>query len=115
VPRLLSPRPLAAVAAVVLALALGACGQDEDVTAERFQADLVERTDITEEAAACLTDAIFEEYDQAEVNRIYRAATEDELGNERRDELVEINDRCLTDNPQPAPDDSDADAESGEG
>jgi hypothetical protein len=94
VPRLLSPRPLAAVAAVVLALALGACGQDEDVTAERFQADLVERTDITEDAAACLTDAIFEEYDQAEVNRIYRAATEDELGNERRDELVAINDRC---------------------
>ncbi len=101
-PRLLSPRPLAAVVAVVVALAMGACTQDEDVTQERFESDLIERTrdadddpTITEDEAACITEAVFDSYDQSEINRIYRAATEDELGNERRDELVAINDRCL--------------------
>jgi hypothetical protein len=112
VPRVLSPRTLVAAAVVVLALAAGACSQDEDVTKERFQADLIERTTkddeptVSEDAAACITDAIFDEYDQAEVNRIYTAATEDELTNERRDELVVINQRCLEENP-PESDDSD--------
>ncbi|HEX7135874.1 MAG TPA: hypothetical protein VF228_25070 [Iamia sp.] len=112
-PRLLSPRPLAAVVAVVVALALGACSQDEDVTKETFQEDLIERTTtddeptISDEAAACITDAIFDDYDQAEVNRIYTAATEDELTNERRDELVVINERCLAEHPL-AGDDGDA-------
>lgn len=104
--RLLSPRPLAAVVAVVVALALGACSQDEDVSRDTFREHLIERTTtdddeptISEEAAACMTDAIFEDYDQPEINRIYRAATEDELGNERRDELIVINQRCLAEHP----------------
>ena len=92
--RLVSPRPLVAVVAVV-ALALGACAEAEDVSKTEFRADLQERTGVSEAVATCLTDAIYDEYDQDEVNRIYRAATEDELGNERRDELVAINDRCL--------------------
>jgi hypothetical protein len=103
VARLLSPRPLV-VAAVVVALALGACAKDEDVTKADFKADLIERTKdsddepvLSDDVATCLTDAIFDEYDQAEINRIYRAATEDELGNERRDELVAINERCFAD------------------
>ncbi|QYG93870.1 hypothetical protein HC251_16490 [Iamia sp. SCSIO 61187] len=94
-PRLVSPRPLAAALAVVAALALGACGEDGDVSKAQFQADLVERTEVPEDVAACLTDRIFEDYDQAEVNRIYRAATEDELGNERRDELDTLNQECF--------------------
>ena len=48
-----------------------------------------------ESVATCLTDRIFEDYDQAEVNRIYRAATEDELGTERRDELDVLNQECF--------------------
>lgn len=92
--RLSSSRSLVAAFAVVVALAVGACGQDEDVTQEQFQADLEERTGVSEDIAACLTQEIFDRYDQAEVNRIYRAATEDELGNERRDELAAINQGC---------------------
>lgn len=112
-PRLLGPRPLLAVVAVV-GLAFGACAGSEDVTREQFEADLLERTQdgegepqLTEEQAACLSDAVFEDYDQAEINRIYRAATEDELGNERRDELAAINERCLGE----AGGDDEADAE----
>jgi len=102
VPRLVSPRSLVAALAVVVALAAGACASDDDVSQETFQADLLERSKdgdgeptLTEAQAACLTDGIYEAYDQAEVNRIYRAATEDELGSERRDELDEINKGCL--------------------
>lgn len=104
-PRLLSPRPLVAGVAVLVALALGACGQDEDVTRDRFAEDLLERTTvedeptISEEGIDCIADAVFDEYDQAEINRIYRAATEDELTTERRDELLEIIDRCQTEHP----------------
>ena len=94
-PRLASPRPLAAALAVVAALALGACSDDGDVTKAQFQADLQERTEVPESVATCLTDRIFEDYDQAEVNRIYRAATEDELGTERRDELDVLNQECF--------------------
>jgi hypothetical protein len=79
----------------VAALALGACGEDGDVSKAQFQADLEERTEVPEDVAACLTDRIFADYDQAEVNRIYRAATEDELGNERRDELDTLNQECF--------------------
>jgi len=102
VPRLVSPRSLVAALAVVVALAAGACAPDDDVSKDTFQTDLLERSKngdgdptLTEDQAACLTDGIFEAYDQAEVNRIYRAATEDELGNERRDELDVINRGCL--------------------
>ena len=107
---------------MVLALALGACSQDDDVTKERFRADLIERTTtddeptISDDAASCITDAVFDDYDQHEINRIYTAATEDELGNERRDELVEINDRCLSEHPLDDTDSADgSDSSDGEG
>lgn len=95
VARLVSSRPLIVVFAVVALLTAGACSEDEDVTRDQFQADLEERADIDEDVAACVTTAIFEDYDQAEVNRIYRAATEDELGTERRDELTAVNQECF--------------------
>jgi len=95
VPRLVSSRLLVAALAVVVALAAGACASDDDVSRDTFEADLVKRTEIPDDVAACMTEAIFAEYDQAEINRIYRAATEDELGNERRDELAVINERCF--------------------
>jgi hypothetical protein len=95
VPRLVSSRPLVAALAVVVALAAGACASDDDVSQEKFQADLQERTEIPDGVAACIADAVFADYDQAEINRIYRAATEDELGNDRRDELAAINERCF--------------------
>jgi hypothetical protein len=93
----------------VVALAAGACAPDDDVSKDTFRADLLERSKdddgkrtLTEDQAACLTDGIFEDYDQAEINRIYRAATEDELGSERRDELDKINKGCLPEADSPA-------------
>lgn len=100
-PRLLSPRPLAAALAVVIALTAGACSEDEDVTQAQFASDLRERTrdtegdeTITADEADCFSAAVFDRYDQAEINRIYTAATEEELTNERRDELLQVATDC---------------------
>lgn len=102
-------RPIV-VAAAVVALAAGACSQDEDVTQARFAQDLRERAQnsddeatITEDEADCIAAAVFDRYDQPEINRIYTAATEDELTNERRDELLEIVQGCGVEPPAPAP------------
>jgi hypothetical protein len=98
--RLLSLRPIV-IAVAVLALAAGACSQDKDVTEARFASDLRERARNTEDEATmtveeskCFAGKVFDEYDQAEINRIYTAATEDELTNERRDELLVLAGEC---------------------
>jgi hypothetical protein len=94
----------------VLALVLAGCGGDEDVTQDQFQEDLYTRvngadadpddegadTVMPEAVAACITEKVFAEWgdDQAEINRIYRAADEDELGNETRDTLSAFNQQC---------------------
>lgn len=106
--RLLSPRPIVLAVAVV-ALAAGACSQDTDVTEARFAEDFRERAQnsegeatVTEDEADCFAAAIFDRYDQAEINRIYTAATEDELTNERRDELLVLAGECGIEPPTPA-------------
>ncbi len=109
------PRPLsrpphraaarALAAAVVLVLVLVGCGGDEDVSAEQFQEDLLERVNpsdddaeqvMPESVAACFTEKIYDEFDQQEINRIYHAADEDELGNATRDTLNQFNQECFT-------------------
>ena len=93
-------------AAVALAVLLVGCGGDEDVTQEQFSTDLQERAGtipdsegqqvVPAEVADCFSEKIFTEWadDQAEINRIYHAADEDELGNETRDTLHAFNQQC---------------------
>jgi hypothetical protein len=116
-----SLRPIV-IALAVLALVAGACSQDEDVTRAQFAEGLRERTEapdgddaddeddptITEDEADCIAAAVFERYEQPEINRIYTAATEDELTNERRDELLEIVAGCGVEPPAPAPTDTES-------
>lgn len=95
------PHPLLVVATVV-GLLLSGCGGDEDVDEATFADHLYERTGADEsivprEVADCITEKVFEEWadDQGEINRIYRAADEDELGNETRDRLNLFNQECF--------------------
>ena len=109
------PRPLprptsrtvarAVVAAAALVLLLAGCGGDEDISAEQFSTDLQERTGtipeteeqvVPPEVADCFTEKVYDEFDQQEINRIYHAADEDELGNTTRDKLNEFNQACFT-------------------
>lgn len=98
-------RPLARAAAP-LVLAVGAllvagCGGADDVDRSTFQDDLEERTTIPAPVAECITDAVYDEFDQADVNDIYRAPTDDELRDELGEDafsnLNEINQTCFTD------------------
>lgn len=83
------------VAVALVALAAAACGGGEDVARDRFSSDLRARTTVPEEVADCLTDSIYDEFDQSEVNRIYRAASEDELTDETRQALDGFNRTCF--------------------
>jgi hypothetical protein len=98
-------RPLARAAAP-LALAVGAllvtgCGGSDDVDRGTFQEDLEERTTIPAPVAECITDAVYDQFEQADVNDIYRAPTDDELrdqlGEDAFADLNDINQTCFTD------------------
>lgn len=99
------PRPASlvlAVATAILLLGASACGGTDEVTPEQFQAELLERTNpeegdpiVPESVAACLTDKIFDEFDQEEVDRIYRAATQTELDEDVRATLNRFNGECF--------------------
>jgi len=98
VPRSCSSRltaRLAFVVASLLALGITACGGGEDVAQDRFASDLRERTTIPKGVAECLTDKVYEEFDQTEINRIYQAATEDELEDATRETLDGFNRTCF--------------------
>lgn len=98
-----SPRltRLALTGVVVIALGASACGGTTDVSKEKFSADLQKRTTVDgtvivrDAVATCLTDKIFAEYDQSEVNRIYRAATQTELDDDVRAKLTTFNKDCF--------------------
>lgn len=97
-------RPLVRAAAP-LVLAVGAllvtgCGGSDDVSRSTFEDDLQKRTTIPVPVAECITDAVFEEFEQSDVNDIYRAPSDaelrDELGDERFADLNDINQTCFT-------------------
>jgi hypothetical protein len=98
-------RPLARAAAP-LALVAGAllatgCGGSDDVSPSTFRDDLQERTTIPEPVAECITDAVYDQFEQGDVNDIYRAPSDaelrDQLGEDAFAELNEINQTCFTD------------------
>lgn len=88
------PSLVAAALAAAALLASAACGGDDDISRDTFRSDLEERTTIPEAVAECITDAVFEEYGQEDVNEIYRADDEEDLGEGRLATLNEINQRC---------------------
>ena len=99
-----SLRPLARSAAP-LALAVGAllgaaCGGSSDVSKSTFEEDLQERTTIPAEVAGCITDRVYDEFDQDDVNDIYQAPSDaelrDELGEDAYASLNDINQECFT-------------------
>lgn len=95
-PRRLNRRVLAAVAAGAAGIALlGGCGGETDIDQATFQSELQERTQRPEGVAQCLTERIYAEFDQGDVNRIYRAASEAEFTDDEREKLRVINEACL--------------------
>ena len=97
-PRVRPPRPLARLAGaalIALALVAAGCGGDEDVAKDTFAKDFRERTTLPKTFSTCIADAVYDEFDQSEINKIYRAGSEDELTDATREALDEINQACM--------------------
>lgn len=97
-------RPLARLAvsaAAATALALGAvgCGGNEDVDRADFQEKLIERTKVPEAVGVCITDRVYDQFDQDEINHIVEAATVEELRG-AEGELEVIDRECREENPE---------------
>lgn len=90
---------LAVAGLAALALVGAGCAGDEDVAREDFEDRLYDRMDeqITEAQATCLTDRIYDEFDQDQINTIVWAATEDELSASTQETLRAINEECVGD------------------
>lgn len=98
------PARLVIAAVAVATLALAACGGAEDVDQVTFSQELQERTNegqpvdepiVPAAVADCLATKVFDEFDQAEINRIYRAATQTELEEDVRAKLTTFNQECF--------------------
>lgn len=62
------------VAPAALALGLAACGSD-DVSKDKFTSELEDKAGLSEAQATCVTDRIYDELDQDDINEIYEADT----------------------------------------
>ncbi len=83
------------MASLALAAGLVACGGDSDVSRSTFQSDLRERTTVPSSVAKCITEGVYDAYDQSEINEIYRAADAAELPEGSEAKLAEINKTCF--------------------
>lgn len=66
------------VASAALAIGLSACG-GSDVSKDKFTSELQDKASLTEDQATCVTDKIYDELDQGEINDLYEADDESEL------------------------------------
>ncbi|MGI8939420.1 MAG: hypothetical protein ACR2JF_14655 [Iamia sp.] len=93
-----SRRPVRA-AAIALALAaplgLSACG-GSDISQEKLTSELQEQAGLTEEQATCVSDDLFANLDQGDINDIYSADSEDEISPEANEALNSAVTMCAT-------------------
>jgi len=82
-------------APAVLALGLVACGAG-DVSKSKFTSELQDQANLTEAQATCVTDRIFDELDQEQINDLYGADTEEEAGAEPFEVLTSASAECAT-------------------
>lgn len=85
-------RGVAAPAA--LALALSACGSS-DASRSDVQEQL-EKGGLSEEQSTCVTDSLFDELDQGEINDLYEADTPEEAGEGATEALTTATQECVS-------------------
>lgn len=66
-------RLAAALALVSLPVALGACSSD-DVNRETFTSELRDKANLDGDVASCITERLYDELDQGDINDLYEAA-----------------------------------------
>jgi hypothetical protein len=83
------------VAPAALALGLVACGGG-DVSKDKFTSELEDKAQLTEAQATCVTDRLYDELDQDQINDIYEADTLEDADSEAFDVLTTATTECLT-------------------
>ncbi|HEU5150532.1 MAG TPA: hypothetical protein VFU19_08550 [Iamia sp.] len=83
------------VAPAALVLGLAACGSD-DVSKDKFTSELEDKAQLTEEQATCVTDRLYDELDQSEINDLYSADNLEDAGEESFDVLSSATADCIT-------------------
>lgn len=83
------------VAPAALAMGLVACGSD-DVSKDKFTSELQDKANLTEAQATCVTDRIYDELDQDEINEIYEADTVDDADEQAFEVFTNAATECAT-------------------
>ncbi|QYG93339.1 hypothetical protein HC251_13500 [Iamia sp. SCSIO 61187] len=85
---------LGLAAPAVLALGLSACGSS-DASRSDVQEQL-EKGGLSEEQATCVTDSLFDELDQGQINDLYEADTPEEAGEAATEALTTATQECVS-------------------
>lgn len=83
------------VAPAALVVGLAACGSS-DVSKEKFQSELEEQSQLTEEQAGCVVDRLYDELDQDQINEVYEADEDDTLSDEADAAATAALEECVT-------------------
>lgn len=85
----------ASLIAIALLAGVTACGSS-DVSKSKFKSELVDKSGLTEAQATCVTDKIYEEFDQGEINDLYSADTEADLPDGLAEDFTAQITSCVT-------------------
>ena len=85
---------LGLAAPAILALGLSACGSS-DASRSDVQEQL-EKGGLNEEQSTCVTDSLFDELDQGQINDLYEADTPEEAGEEATTALTTATQECVS-------------------
>ncbi len=83
------------VLVVSLLLGASACGSS-DVKQDKFQSELVKKANLTEAQAKCVSDKVYDEFDQADINKLYEAEESKDLPAGTEQKFTKIITDCLT-------------------
>ncbi|HMJ75845.1 MAG TPA: hypothetical protein VK507_07725, partial [Iamia sp.] len=81
-------------APAVVALGLAACGGGTDVSKEDLSSELQEGGDLSEAEASCVTDRVFDELEQDQINELYTADDDDALDAETAQLFTAVGVEC---------------------
>lgn len=90
---MIAPRRIAILIAASAAL-LGVSGCGGDVSKEKFTSELVKKASLTEAQATCVTDKLYAELNQDEINNLYGADKITDVSAKERDSLTKAVTGC---------------------
>ena len=89
-------KKFAAAVLLVVSLTLGASAcSTSDVKQSKFQSELKDKSKLTDKQATCVTDAIYKQFSQKDINKLYTADTDADLPTGMGDKFTAIITKCV--------------------